>query len=123
MPGGTEIHMGVYDIEDRHHLELQRRRRDLPALIAWLREEKLLFSVNHIFSGVTRTRTDSDFSTLEEFFPAFEIRNGRMPAYANRRSALLATRLRKAPIGGSDSRTMSSLGSTYTEVPGAQNKK
>src|SRR6476646_5762791 len=45
MPSGTEIRMGVYDIEESHHMELQRRRRDLPALIAWLQEEKLLFSV------------------------------------------------------------------------------
>src|ERR1700683_4435445 len=30
-PDGTELHIGVYDIEERHHIEIQRRREDLPA--------------------------------------------------------------------------------------------
>ena len=77
MPSGTQIHIGVYDIQERHHIELQRRRDDLPTLIAWLQEEKLLFSVNHIFSGLTGARTDSDFAAFKELFPAFEIRNGQ----------------------------------------------
>src|SRR5215470_8876291 len=40
-PGGTEFHMGVYDIQERHHVELQRRRDDLPSLLAYLREQAL----------------------------------------------------------------------------------
>src|SRR5437879_7347330 len=32
-PYGTEFHMGVYDITERHHHELQRRRDDFFSLM------------------------------------------------------------------------------------------
>src|SRR3954467_5257191 len=38
LPSGTRLHVGVYDITDRDHIELQRRRSDFEALTAWLRE-------------------------------------------------------------------------------------
>src|SRR5580658_8806147 len=38
---GTEIHVGAYGIEERHHVELQRRRKDVPALAAYLREQNI----------------------------------------------------------------------------------
>src|SRR5712691_4572637 len=50
---GSGLHMGVYDIEERHHIELQRRRDDMPSLLAYLGEQRLFFSVNHVFSGLT----------------------------------------------------------------------
>ncbi len=69
-PRGTELHVGVYDIAERDHIELQRRRDDLPALTAYLDERRLLFSVNHIFSGLTGRRTESDFDDFAAGFPA-----------------------------------------------------
>ena len=36
-PSGSEFHMGVYDITERQHLELQSRRDDFDSLIAYLR--------------------------------------------------------------------------------------
>ena len=36
LPSGTALHMGVYDITERDHLELQRRRGDFASLAAWL---------------------------------------------------------------------------------------
>src|ERR1051326_8762796 len=36
MPSGTEAHIAVYDISERQHLEIQRRRDDLPRLFAYL---------------------------------------------------------------------------------------
>ena len=36
MPGGTHLHMGVYGIDERDHLQLQRRRDDMPSLVAYL---------------------------------------------------------------------------------------
>src|SRR5271166_767011 len=32
LPSGTSLHMGVYDITERDHIELQRRRTDFDAL-------------------------------------------------------------------------------------------
>ena len=51
MPTGTEIHLGAYDIRERDHIEIQRRRNDFISLVMYLSERKLFFSVNHVFSG------------------------------------------------------------------------
>src|SRR5579863_5877868 len=79
-PRGTQLHVGVYDIAERDHIQLQRRRDDLPALTAYLEERRLLFSVNHIFSSLTGRRTESDFDDFAARFPAVEILNGQMLA-------------------------------------------
>jgi len=119
-PSGTEIHVGVYGIEDRHHVELQRLRKDVPALAAYLREQELFFSINHVFSSLTGKRTDLDFVLFDELFPAIETLNGQIPAANNAAAAQLALEWHKAVVAGSDAHTLSSLGQTFTEVPGAQ---
>jgi len=122
-PRGTELHMGVYDIAERDHIELQRRRDDLPALIAYLDERRLLFSVNHVFSGLTGRRTESDFDDFAACFPAVEILNGQMLAVANRYAEAFAARNRKAIVAGSDAHTLASLGRTYTEVHNVRDRR
>lgn len=119
---GSQLHMGVYDIEERHHIGLQSRRHDMPALLAYLEEQRLLFSVNHVFSGLTGSRTDSDFDEFANRFPAVETLNGQMLPSANRHAAAFAARTRKIAVAGSDAHTLTCLGRTYTEVPEARNR-
>jgi predicted metal-dependent phosphoesterase TrpH len=38
LPSGTELHVGVYDITERDHVELQRRRQRFRIAARWLRE-------------------------------------------------------------------------------------
>jgi predicted metal-dependent phosphoesterase TrpH len=118
-PSGTEIHVGVYGIEERHHIELQRRRSDVPALAAFLHEQKILFSINHVFSSLTGRRTEQDFEMFEDLFPAMETLNGHIPALNNRAAKQLANDWQKASVAGSDAHTIETLALTYTEVPGA----
>jgi predicted metal-dependent phosphoesterase TrpH len=118
-PSGTEIHVGVYGIQERHHTELQRRSQDVPALAAYLREQKIFFSINHVFSRLTGRRTELDFLLFEDLFPAMETLNGHIPTANNRSAERLAQDWLKAPVGGSDAHTVASLGLTYTEVAGA----
>ncbi len=122
-PSGTEFHMGVYGIEERDHVELQRRRHDLESLIAFLNQRRLLFSLNHVFSSLTGSRAEADFEAFERSFPALETANGQILEAANRSAAALAARWATAHIGGSDAHTMASLGRTYTEVAGARTAK
>jgi predicted metal-dependent phosphoesterase TrpH len=117
-PSGTEIHVGVYGIEERHHMELQRRRSDVPALAAFLHEQKILFSINHVFSSLTGRRTELDFAMFEDLFPAMETLNGHIPAGNNRAARRLAQDWQKAAVGGSDAHTIETLALTYTEVAG-----
>lgn len=120
-PSGTEIHVGVYGIEERHHLEMQALRKDVPALAAYLREQKLLFSINHVFSSLTGRRAARDFELFEYEFPAIETLNGHIPSVNNRYAQKLAIDWRKAEVAGSDSHTLAPLGLTYTDVPGSRN--
>jgi predicted metal-dependent phosphoesterase TrpH len=122
MPSGTSAHIGVLDLTERDHVEIQRRRDDLVRLLAYLTERRLLFSVNHVFSSLTGRRTPDDFWWFQTYFPAIEIRNGQMPPFHNQRAEQLARQQGMAGIGGSDSHTLLSLGSAYTEVPGARDK-
>jgi predicted metal-dependent phosphoesterase TrpH len=123
MPSGAEVHIGVYDITERQHIELQRRRDDFERLLSYLTSERVLFSINHMFSGLTGSRHINDYDWFEGVFPCIETRNGSMMSRVNRRAAELANRLMKAPIAGSDAHTMAGVGSAYTVVAGATSKR
>jgi len=123
LPSGTSLHMGVYDITERDHMELQRRREDFESLAAWLRERQLFFSANHVFSSLTGRRALTDFELFESAFPAVETHNGHMLPRANRNSAALADLAGKAEVGGSDAHVMASVGCAWTVVPGARSKE
>ncbi|MFZ3247153.1 MAG: PHP-associated domain-containing protein [Candidatus Acidiferrales bacterium] len=123
MPSGAEVHIGVYDITERQHVQLQRRRDDLIALLMYLTENRLLFSVNHVFSCLTGKREFDDFGWFRDYFPAIEARNGQMLARQNEDSQRLARQWRKIQIGGSDAHASASAATAYTEVPGARNKE
>ena len=122
MPSGTLAHIGVYGITERQHTELQRRREDLPGLLAYLNEQKLFFSLNHPFSALTGRRANEDFDWFESLFPAYETRNGHMLPHHNRFAEELARRLGKGALGGSDAHALASAGTAYTIVPGARTK-
>lgn len=123
MPSGTEVHIGVYDFHERQHAQLQQRRNDLPALLMYLTERQLFFSINHVFSSVTGRRELEDFSWFEEYFPAVEARNGQLLPKANAQAARLARRWQKIGIGGSDAHALASVGTTYTHVADARTKQ
>lgn len=122
MPSGTEVHIGVYDLNERQHKQLQQRRNDLVSLLMYLTERHLFFSINHVFSSLTGPREREDFAWFEEYFPAIETRNGHMLPRANAAAERLARQWEKIGIGGSDSHALPSVGTTYTEVPGARDK-
>ncbi|MGO8731411.1 MAG: PHP-associated domain-containing protein [Terriglobia bacterium] len=121
-PSGNEVHVGVYDISEPQHVEIQRRRNDLPRLVAYLEEQRVFFSVNHIFSALTGRRAADDFDWFEACFPAVEVLNGHLLPRNNHLAARLASHARKITVGGSDAHALRSAGSVWTEVRGARNK-
>jgi predicted metal-dependent phosphoesterase TrpH len=123
MPSGTEAHVGVYDISERQHVEIQRRRDDLPRLVAYLGEQDIFFSAMHICSSLTGRREWDDFAWFADRFPAVETLNGHMPARNNRQATKFARWTRRSVVGGSDAHTLRSAGSAYTEIRGARNKE
>jgi predicted metal-dependent phosphoesterase TrpH len=119
MPSGTEAHIGVYGINERQHIEIQRRRNDLPSFLAYLKEQDLIFSLNHPFSGLTGKRHSSDINWFSSVFPAIEALNGHLLPENNSLAVELAQMLSMTAIGGSDGHTMRTIGLAYTEVSGA----
>ncbi len=69
MPSGTEAHVGVYDITERQHIEINRRRNDLIRLLAYLSEQRLFFTVNHVFSSLTGRRAAEDYRVVFRLLP------------------------------------------------------
>jgi predicted metal-dependent phosphoesterase TrpH len=122
MPSGTYAHVGVYDLTERQHNEITRRRNDLIRLLAYLSEQRLFFTINHVFSSLTGRRDTDDYEWFSGFFPAVEARNGQMLPCANRQAQEFAWRRCKTQVAGSDAHTLASVGTTYTEVPGARDK-
>ena len=122
MPSGNELHVGVYDLTERQHKEIQGRRNDLPRLVAYLNEQQLFYSINHAFSALTGRRSVEDFVWFEDAFPGVEVRNGHIPERTNRLAERLAAHSGRVKLGGSDAHTLLSLGRVCTQVPGARNK-
>ena len=120
MPRGREAHLGVYNLTERDHIEIQRRAKDFIALLMYLTERKMFFSINHIFSGLTGRREAEDFAWFESYVPAYEARNGQMWRKANESAARLGANLGKIAVAGSDAHALAGVGLTYTEVPGAR---
>ena len=123
MPSGTSVHLGIYDISQRQHMQVQQRRGDFLSLVAYLNEQDLFFSINHLFSGLTGKRDSNDFDWFERAVPAFEILNGSMPKRTNELAAALASPLRKPVIAGSDAHTLTALGRAYIDIPAARTKQ
>lgn len=123
MPSGNELHVGVYDLTETQHVQIQERRNDLPRLVAYLNEQELFYSVNHAFSALTGRRSWEDFVWVDNAFPGVEVRNGHLPERGNRLARRMAQHAGKSPLGGSDAHTLLSLGSVCTWVRGARNKE
>jgi predicted metal-dependent phosphoesterase TrpH len=120
MPTGTLLHLGIYGIAEKDHVEIQRRRSDFVALLMYLTERKLFFSANHLFSSLTGRRDAEDFDWFASYVPAYEVRNGQMWKGANQQAQQMASKLGKAGVAGSDSHTLAGVAQTFTEVPGAR---
>ena len=110
MPSGTEAHVGVYDITERQHIEINRRRNDMIRLLAYLSEQRLFFTINHVFSSVTGKRNADDYEWFSGYFPAGEARNGQMLASANQHAADFAWKRCKTQVAGSDAHALASVG-------------
>ena len=121
-PSGTEVHIGVYGMEERHHVELQRRRNDLPRFVAYVSEQRLFATVNHPFSALTGRRCAEDFEVFGRF-AGCEVLNAHLSWTQNRHAERFAERNLQIGVGGSDAHTLESAGSAWTEVSGARSRE
>jgi hypothetical protein len=123
LPGGRQLHLGVYDIDETQHEALTRRQHDAEAVFAYLAEQAVPFCLNHPFSALTGRRESEDYGRVLQCTPLMEVRNGTLPPCQNRRSRRLARQRSMAGVAGSDSHTLRGVGLTFTEVPGARTRE
>ena len=114
------VHVGVYDITEAHHKEVQSLRGNLVELVGYLRAQNILYALNHLFHDFTRDDKLVDYITLMfNLFDNFEEQNGSMQRIHNQFITRLLRQMESqgkklGRIGGSDSHTLRRIGRTYT---------
>ena len=114
------IHVNVFDITEGQHAEIQRLRDNIYDLHAYLRQERILASVNHMFQNYrVRNSPRQYFEEMLRMFDVFEVKNGAMASQHNRLvEDLMAVVSEKrgavSLVAGSDAHTLSPLARVYT---------
>ena len=114
------IHVNVFDIGERRHGEIHRLRENIYDLHAYLRQEGILASANHMFQNYRMRNSPRQY--LEEMlrmFDVFEVKNGAMASQHNRLvEDLMAVVSEKrgavSLVAGSDAHTLAPLARVYT---------
>jgi predicted metal-dependent phosphoesterase TrpH len=123
------VHLGVYGLNEAQHLEIQRLRSNARELVPYLRQQNLLFALNHFFHNFADAARVLEFTqSMAELFDVFEVRNGSQERDHNKLIASLVETFRRrgrpvGVIGGSDSHTLRRLGRTYTVCPAAHRQE
>ena len=77
--GPLKVHVGAYGIDERIHREVQRLRASVYETTAYLREQGVFYTLNHLFFFLRRQMpVDAYLRAILPLFPAFEVRNGTM---------------------------------------------
>jgi predicted metal-dependent phosphoesterase TrpH len=114
------IHVNVFGIDERQHAEIQRRRENIYDVHAYLREEKILASANHMFQNYRmRNSPRQYFEEMLRMFDVFEVKNGAMASQHNRLVEDLMSVVREkrgdvSLVAGSDAHTLGPLARVYT---------
>lgn len=122
LPGGSVVHVNVFDITPAQHEAIVRVRDDAEAFFAFVAEANVPASLNHPFSPMTGGVTAPDLSLALRRLPMVEARNGMMPALSNGHAERTARAAGCGLVAGSDAHALRSVARAYTEVPGARSK-
>jgi predicted metal-dependent phosphoesterase TrpH len=123
LDAGRQLHVNVFGLDERQHEALQARCRDFEAFLAFLAEERLPASVNHLFSALTGARELADLRLPLGRLPLIEALNGAMPEGHNERARIVGREAGMAPVGGSDAHSLAHVARAFTTVPGARTKE
>jgi predicted metal-dependent phosphoesterase TrpH len=119
------IHVNVFDIDQKQHHEIQRRRRNIYDLHQYLREENIIASANHMFQNYRmRNSPRRYFEEMLRMFDIFEVKNGAMTSQHNRLVEDLMAVVREkrgavSLVAGSDAHTLTPLARVYTVAEAA----
>jgi predicted metal-dependent phosphoesterase TrpH len=118
------IHVGVWGLNEAQHREITRLRRDIRELVPYLKQQKLICGVNHLFQNYRMKTVAARYvGELLEMFDIFEVLNGAMASFHNRMVHQLVTTVREhgrtmSMIGGSDAHTLKHVAKVHTVARG-----
>lgn len=119
------IHINVFDIDEKQHEEIQRRRHNIYDLHEYLRQERIISSANHMFQNYRmRNSPRRYFEEMLRMFDIFEVKNGAMTSHHNRLVEDLMAVVREkrgavSLVAGSDAHTLGPLARVYTVAEAA----
>jgi predicted metal-dependent phosphoesterase TrpH len=113
---GVTVHIGVLDITEEQHREIEKLRHNIRELMPYLRQEGIFTILNHAASPIGGPITANHILALMPWVDGIETLNGAQLRSQNRTAASLAGACSKSAIAGSDSHTLSRIGQTYVEA-------
>lgn len=116
------VHLGVLDITEAQHRQIDRLRHDVAQLLPYLREQRIFTTINHVASQVNGRMTAAHLAGLLPWVDAFEVINGSRLSMQNRTAGALARAYDKRLVGGSDAHTTRGIGRSWTTVDEATNR-
>jgi predicted metal-dependent phosphoesterase TrpH len=122
---GQRIHVGVWDIDEAQHREIQRLRPNIRELIPYMKSQRIIFGVNHLFQNYRMKNVVGRYITeLLGMFEVFEVLNGAMASFHNRMVQQLVQHVKEqhgkhiSMVGGSDAHTLKHVAKVHTVSKG-----
>lgn len=118
---GQRIHVGVWGLNEEQHREIQRLRPNIRELIPYMKSQRLIFGINHLFQNYRMKNVAARYiAELLEMFDIFEVLNGAMASFHNKMVQQLVEHVREhhgrsvSMVGGSDAHTLKHVAKVHT---------
>jgi hypothetical protein len=121
---GQRIHVGVWGLNEAQHREIQKLRGDIRELVPYMKSQRLLFGVNHLFQNYRMKNVAGRYiAELIEMFDVFEVLNGAMASFHNKMVLQLVNTVQGhgrhvSMVGGSDAHTLKHVAKVHTVSKG-----
>jgi predicted metal-dependent phosphoesterase TrpH len=122
---GQRIHVGVWGLNEQQHREVQRLRPNIRELVPYMKSQRMLFGINHLFQNYRMKNVAARYiAELIEMFDIFEVLNGAMASFHNKMVQQLITTLKHehgrhvSMVGGSDAHTLKHVAKVHTVSKG-----
>src|SRR5437899_8222493 len=121
---GQRIHVGVWGLNEAQHREIQKLRPNIRELVPYMKSERLLFGVNHLFQNYRMKNVAARYiAEFIEMFEVFEVLNGAMASCHNKMVQQLVLTVQQhgrriSMVGGSDAHTLKHVAKVHTVSKG-----
>jgi hypothetical protein len=121
---GQRIHVGVWGLDEAQHREIQRLRPNIRELIPYMKSQRMIFGINHLFQNYRMKNVAARYiAELLEMFDIFEVLNGAMASFHNRMVQQLVATVQQhgrqvSMVGGSDAHTLKHVAKVHTVSKG-----